>query len=128
MENKILRRKIIIREYDFNKVKTKALGHKDRYGTLYDRATFVPLTKDGLEKEYMIYLLKRDETSKTSPMDEWKPTDYPSTFLWHMRKRLYDEDYARWNIRFDDEGYILIRYNKITPETRLGWGTFELDY
>lgn len=123
---KLLRRKIIIREYDFKKIKTKALGHIDRYCTLYDRAMFTPINKDELEKEYLIFLLTKDENIKTiNPMNDWKPTDYPSSYLWHIKKRLYNEDYARWDCRFDEDGYLLIRYNKGTPETKLGWGVFE---
>lgn len=125
---KVLRRKIIIREYDFNKIKTKATAKIDRYDTLYDRATFTPINKDDLEKEYLIFLLTKDENDVTSnPMNSWKPTEFPSSYLWHMKKNLYNEDYARWDCRFDEESYLLVRYNKVTPETKLGWGIFEKD-
>ena len=123
---KLLRRKIIIREYDFNRIRTKATAKVDRYETLYDRATFIPINKDELEKEYLIFLLTKDESDKTSdPMNSWKPTEFPSSYLWHIKKQLYNEDYARWDCRFDDDGRVLIRYNKGTPETKLGWGVFE---
>lgn len=126
MKNKLLRRKIIIREYDFNKIRTKATAKVDRYETLYDRATFTPITKDELEKEYLIFLLTKDENDVTSnPMNSWKPTEFPSSYLWHMKKNLYNEDYARWDSRFDEDNYLLVRYNKVTPETKLGWGVFE---
>jgi hypothetical protein len=126
---KLLRRKIIIREYDFNKIKTKATAKVDRYETLYDRATFTPITKDELEKEYLIFLLTKDEgVGKTqNAMDHWKPTEFPSSYLYHMRKKLYSEEYTRWNIRFDNNGHLYIRYNKATPETKLGWAIFEKD-
>lgn len=129
MKNKLLRRKIIIREYDFKKIRTKALGNIDRYETLYDRATFTPITKDDLEKQYLLHLLTRDEGPKTNHnYDHWKPTDYPSSFLWQLRKNLYNEDYARWDSRFDEDGYLVVRYNKGKPETKLGWGVFEKDF
>lgn len=126
MKNKLLRREILIREYDFNKIKTKATAKVDRYCTLYDRATFTPITKDDLEKAYLVFLLTKDEHDITSnPMNSWKPTEFPSSYLWHIKKQLYNEDYARWESRFDDDGNLLIRYNKHTPETKLGWGLFE---
>ena len=124
---KLLRRKIIIRQYDFDKIKTKVTAKIDRYETLYDRATFTPITKDELEKEYLIFLLTKDEVvGKTqNVMDHWKPIEFPSSYLWHMKKNLYNEDYARWDCRFDENSYLLVRYNKGTPETKLGWAVFE---
>ena len=128
MGMKLLRRKIFIREYDFDKIKTKATAKVDRYETLYDRATFTPVKKDDLEKAYLVFLLTKDENDNTlNPMNSWKPTEFPSSYLWHIKKQLSNEDYARWDSRFDDDGYLLVRYNKTTPETKLGWGIFEKD-
>jgi hypothetical protein len=118
----LLSRKIIMREYDFIKelqpVPMKSGGHY----SLYDRAYFTPITKDGLEKEYLIHVL----TEKVSG-DSWKPTHTPAKYLYDMKKRLYSESYVKWQFRFCDDGYIWIRYNKNTPETKLGWGIFEMD-
>jgi hypothetical protein len=126
---RLLRRKILIREYDFNKVRTKATAKIDRHETLYDRASFTPITKNDLEKEYLVYLLTRDENNLTiNPMNSWKPTEYPSSYLWHIKKNLYNEDYARWNCNYCDEGYIWVQYNKATPISKLGWGVFEKDF
>jgi hypothetical protein len=129
MMKKILRRRILIREYDYNKIKTKATAKVDRYETLYDRSTFTPLTKDDLEKEYLVYLLTKDENDVTiNPMNSWKPTEYPASYLWHVKKSLYNEDYARWNCRFDDDGFLTVQYNKGTPESMIGWAVFEKEY
>jgi len=127
MKNKLLRRKVLIREYDFNKIKTKATAKINRYETLYDRATFTPITKDDLEKEYMLFILTKDEgVGKTqNPMDHWKPTEYPSSYLWCISKKLYNEDYARWESRFDEDGYLVVKHSKGKPETKLGWAVFE---
>ena len=124
-----LKRKIVIREYDFNKVRAQALS-KDHHGeSLYDSATFTPITIDDIEKEYMWYLLKRDENNLTiNPMNSWEPTKYPGSYLWLIRKNLYNKEYPRWKCRFDDDGYLLVRYNKGTPETKIGWGIFEKEY
>jgi len=129
MNKKLLRRKVLIREYDFNKIKTKATAKVDRYETLYDRVTFTPITKNDLEKEYLIYLLTKDENNVTNnPWNSWKPTDYPASYLWYIKKKLYNEDYARWDCRFDDDGFLLVQYSKGKPETKLGWGVFEKEY
>lgn len=124
-----LKRKILIREYDFNKLKSQALT-KDYHGeSLYDRATFTPITKNDLDKEYMLFVLLRDENDLTSnPMNSWKPTEFPNSYLLHVRKQCYNKEYPKWKCRFDDDGYLLIRYNKGTPETKIGWGMFEKEY
>ena len=70
MAIRTLRRKVIIREYDFNKVKEQAfmpvacMGISD---TLYDRAIFLPLNQDNLEK------LKVEEiTPKKEKLTLWQ--------------------------------------------------------
>ena len=65
MAIRTLRRKVIIREYDFNKVKEQAfmpiacMGISD---TLYDRASFLPLNQDNLEKLKVEEILKGKTT------------------------------------------------------------------
>lgn len=119
---KLLRRKIIIREYDFIKVQQRALTKGGGHYSLYDRASFVPITKDELEKEYLIHAL-----TETLSQDVWKPTNPPACYLYEMKKRLYCENYIHWKSRFCEHGYIWVRYSNATPETKLGWGIFEAE-
>jgi hypothetical protein len=71
----------------------------------------------------------KDENDVTiNPMNSWKPTEYPASYLWHVKKNLYNEDYARWNCRFDDDGFLTVQYNKGTPESMIGWAVFEKEY
>jgi hypothetical protein len=68
MKTRTLRRKVIIREYDYEKVYSQAfapLAHLGLDSTLYDRAEFIPLTKTKLEHENLIELLK--ESNRSNP-------------------------------------------------------------
>jgi hypothetical protein len=127
--NKILKRKVIIREYDYQKIKKQVQSYnKKNKDTLYDSVTFIPITKDSLEKDYIIYLLTKKETTKypnVYPDELYKPSEYPISFLRHMKKNLYDQEYIKWKARYNEDGYFLIRYNDSTPETMLGWAVLE---
>lgn len=124
MALRTLRRKVIIREYDFDKIKSYALStgkYQDEY-TLYDRADFVPFTKQSLEQEYMMKLLG-DKTKKGFA----KPAEYPANWLYEMRDYLYNEKYVQYHPEYDDDGYIYLQARNNTPRTRIGWGIFEKD-
>jgi hypothetical protein len=121
MKKRTLRRKIIIREYDFERVRDQAFRPLG-ICTLYDRAEFVPLNKDALEHENLIKLLKNGENKNL-----FKPTSVPAIFLFNIKDHLYDQKYIEWHSEYDDEGYIWVQARKNTPRTRLGWGVFEKD-
>ena len=57
---KVLRRRCVIREYDFKKVRGEALSTCYGYA-LYDRAEFIPLSKDNMQQEYLMSVLKGKE-------------------------------------------------------------------
>lgn len=125
MTLRTLRRKVIIREYDFNKVQNQAfapLAYMGLLETLYDRAEFRPLKKDDLEKENLLKLMK--EPDKSNP---FKPTEIPALFLFNIKDYLYNEKYIEWNAEYDEDGYIWVQARKNTPRSRLGWGYFEKD-
>lgn len=122
MKNRILRRKVIIREYDFEKVRAEAIGEVGfaRLGALYDRAEFTPLTLESLEKENVIDTLKGKER-------KYKALKQPNLMLHYLKDYLYNEKYPDWNIEYDEQGQLWIQARKNTPRTRLGWGIFEKD-
>ena len=122
MTNRILRRKVIIREYDFEKVRAEAIGEVGfmRWGALYDRAEFTPLTLESLEKENVVDLLKGKER-------KYKALKQPNLMLHYLKDYLYNEKYPDWNIEYDEQGQLWIQARKNTPRTRLGWGVFEKD-
>lgn len=122
MAVRILRRKVIIREYDFNKVRDQAFAPLGISGSLYDRAEFVPLTKKDLEIQNLVHVIKKGQDD--NPL---KPTGIPAAFLYNAKDYLYSAKYIDYHPEYDKEGYIWVQARKNTPRTRLGWGIFEKD-
>ena len=121
---KVIRRRVIMREYDFNKVVESTLTPSLYIvgDSLYDRAEFRPFTKDQVEKDAIIYALKYG--NKRNPL---RPVDLPSRLLLNASSYLYNNRYVNWHSWYDDEGYICIQSRKNNPVSRLGWGIFEKD-
>lgn len=118
-----LRRKVIIREYDFNKIREQVLTHHDGYA-LYDRVSFLPLNEDSLEKLKLQEILK----GKTGPITEvTADLTRPALLLYQLRDYLYNVRYTEWKVFTDDDGYLCVQSRKNTPKTRIGWGVFEKD-
>ena len=120
MAIRTLRRKVIIREYDYKKVSHDALMNRQSI-CLYDRASFTPVTFDDLEKQQIVELLK-------GKMDTtWRDLEQPALALYHVKDFLYDPRYYDWRVTFDDEGYLCVQARKNTPLSRIGWAIFEKD-
>ena len=124
MKTRTLRRKVIIREYDFEKVQIDALESSYGGHALYDRVTFIPLNQDTLEKLKLQEILK----GKTGPITEtnWELTS-PALLVYQLRDYLYDDRYYDWQVTTDQDGFLCVQSRKNTPKTRLGWGVFEKD-
>lgn len=127
MALRTLKRKIIIREYDFNKVREQAFAPLSCMGvvdSLYDRASFIPLSQHNLEKLKVEEILKgKTSIFKNIDMD----LKMPSLLVAQMRDYLYNTKYYNWRITVDEEGYLCVQARKNTPKSRLGWGVFEKD-
>jgi len=127
MNKRTLRRKVIIREYDYHKVSKEAFTPLIMMGlteTLYDRASFMPLNQDNLEKLKLQEILR----GKSGPMTEAEINlKAPASLLCHLRDYLYNKKYIEWTVFTDDEGFICVQARKNTPISRLGWGVFEKD-
>ncbi len=122
MALRTLKRKVIIREYDFVKVKEQATGLYFDGTALYDRVSFYPINRDNLEKENLLRILKNPD--KTNP---FKPTEVPALLLFNIKDYLFNQKYIEWNAEYDNDGYIWVQARKNTPRSRLGWGIFEKD-
>ena len=120
MKTRTRRRKVLIREYDFKRVERDALMER-QHGILYDRASFVPVSLDSLEKQQIVDLLK----GKTKLL--WSDLASPAVALYNVKDHLYDERYYGWDVTFDEEGYLCVQARKNTPLSRIGWGVFEKD-
>lgn len=124
MAIRTLKRKVIIREYDFNKIEEQALGFYYDGMALYDRVSFLPLNEHTLEQIKLVEILK----GKSGPLTEidWD-LKRPQLLIYQLRDYLYNDRYYHWRITTDDEGYVCVQARKNTPLSRIGWGVFEKD-
>ncbi len=127
MAIRTLRRKVIIREYDFKKVKAEAvnIGFASHI-ILYDRMTFTPLSEDSLEKLKLQEILK-GKTGPLTQVDTDLAWSKPLALVFQLRDYLYSDKYYRWRVTTDEEGYLCVQARKNTPKSRLGWAVFEKD-
>jgi hypothetical protein len=126
MAIRTLRRKVIIREYDFNKIRDQALGEGYYVDdtALYDRVSWTPINQENLEKLKIVEILK-GKSSKISNI-EWD-LKMPAVLVAQLKDYLYNEQYYRWKVTVDEQGYLCVQSKKNAPKTRLGWGVFEKD-
>lgn len=127
MKKRTLRRKVIIREYDFERVRDQAFAPLAMIGsseTLYDRAEFTPISQDNLEKLKIVEILKGKQTKLSEVELDLKR---PAILVAHLRDYLYNDRYYQWSVTVDDDGYVCVQARKNTPKSRLGWAVFEKD-
>ncbi len=127
MAIRTLRRKVIIREYDFEKVRQQAFAPLACMGitdSLYDRAEFTAINQENLEKLKVLEILKGKQ-SKLSEIE--LDLKRPAILVAHLRDYLYNNKYYIWNVTVDEEGYVCVQARKNTPKSRLGWAVFEKD-
>jgi hypothetical protein len=125
MRNRTLTRRIIIREYDFNRVRDEAFSVIMGEGSLYDRAEFTPMSNDTLEKLKLVELLKGKRTQLSQAALN---LEIPALTLYQLKDYLYSEKYCQWKVTIDEDGYLCVQARKNTPKSRIGWGVFEKDY
>jgi hypothetical protein len=125
MKTRTLRRQVIIREYDFKRVRDEAFAVVMGEGTLYDRAEFTPLNQENLEKLKVIEILKGKKSTAliTADLD----LKMPAMLVSQLKDYLYDDRYYHWHVTIDNDGYLCVQARKNTPKSRLGWGVFEKD-
>ena len=124
MAIRILRRKVIIREYDFEKVKREAFMPVG-LGSIYDRAEFTPLDQEALEKLKLVVILKGKQHDPLLFAD-WN-NNIPAMLLYNLKDYLYNQKYYEWNVSLDNEGYVCVQARKNTPKSRIGYAVFEKD-
>ena len=127
MAVRTLKRRVIIREYDFDKVRAQAFAPLSCMGildTLYDRAEFMPLNQHNLEKLKVAEILRGKSTLKDI---RWENA-MPARLVAQFSDYLYNKRYYDWQVTIDEEGFICVQARKNTPKSRLGWGIFEKDF
>lgn len=126
MTTRTLRRRTLMREYDYNKIKAQALHPRSEYGgtRLYDRSNFILLDQAGLEKLRLVEILK----GKDSPINDYSlDLNQPAMLLYKLKDFLYDERYYNWNVSLDEQGCVCIQARANTPKSKIGMATFEKD-
>lgn len=126
MSKRTLRRQVIIREYDYGKVRDQALGGLIYDGmALYDRANFTPLNQEELEKLKVVDILRGKKS--TALLEADLDLKMPARLVAQLKDYLYDSRYYNWNITVDADGFLCVQSRKNTPRSRLGWAVFEKD-
>lgn len=120
MTTRTLRRRVIIRETDFEKVRRRAflpIG----VDVLYDRAEWRPITREEIERDMIIRGLKGEEMPRGG---SWL---IPEDYLLYNQDRLYNDRYTAWAACYDRDGFMTVQAKKNLPVVRLGWAVFEKD-
>lgn len=121
---KTLRRRCIIREYDFKKQYARSLIY-------YDTATFKPLSLAQLEKEVVFKRLKGETWTSHKYVLGDPDSVYKAPKLWllYMKDYLYNPEYHSWNITTEgDDQTIFVQYRNNTPKSCLGWAEYIYQY
>ncbi len=118
MAVKLLRRRTLIREIDFDKIRR-------RCQTLYTRVSWQPVYMSDLEQLVMFDILR----GKLGSLDSAKFTHVwnAKEMLNYFRPQLWDKDYVRAQITVQDNR-VMVRYNRASPRCQLGWMECEFDY
>jgi hypothetical protein len=119
MKTRTLTRRIIIREYDFNRVRDEAFSVISGNGSLYDRAEFTPMSNDTLEKLKLVELLKGKRTQLSQAALN---LEIPALTLYQLKDYLYSEKYCQWKVTIDEDGYLCVQARKNTPKSRIRLG------
>lgn len=110
---KTLRRRVLIRELDWQRIQRQALR-------LYDRAEFAPVTCTEIQHEYLLGVLQGKNPVQPD-------LSYPAQYLNAIRDRLYDVNYAQWH-SYQDNDLIYVKSRGNARPSCLGWARFERDY
>lgn len=114
---KTLKRRTLIRESDFYRIRARALR-------LYDRVEFTPVSCKEIEQEYMLNILAGDPNKhRDSPPN----LQYPRSYLRTIKNKLYDSKYAEW-LSYQDNDLIYVKSRGNARPSCLGWARFERDY
>ena len=119
---KKIRRRVLIREYDYRKIVTNNYGGIMFDGMmLYTRSEFTPLTRDAIEKE-VVWQNLTDDSRKL-----WQYRNYDRQMFNGMKDYLYNPRYMQWRVVWDAEDYLCVQARSNTPCSRMGWAVFEYD-
>ena len=116
---RLLRRRVIIREIDFGKLKQQALHPTHELQPLYDTAVFVPINAKELANTYLLNLLKGPKPGPEQYHDELK------RYLSVQEHSLYNPSYLKYSIYSTESGQVYVQSRKDFKPSQLGWGILE---
>jgi hypothetical protein len=122
IKKKTLRRRVLIREYDYRK---KLLPQSRG---LYDRVEFTPITRTSNEQEYMWAVLNNRRIEIYGEM-QFDPADL-QTFMYNqkIRSQLYSKQYLEYHVYWHPvDGTAVIYSRADRPSSVLGWAVLEKD-
>lgn len=106
----MVKRRIIIREYDYDK-QLKDLNRQ------YVSVSFTPLKKEYFERRATYFALK----GKQYLADQYSFYEYPNSMLSRFTNlKLHNRNYPTWLVKFDADTYLTIRAGLRQPESKLG--------
>ena len=111
---KLVKRRVLIREYDFEK------KLKPQAKWLYSNVTFEPINQKTLEQEYMWATLQNKNPPRTLSIPallNWVKSSGIGT-VYSLRYNNYDYDW-------DENGNAVLQYAINKPRSLLGWATLE---
>ena len=116
---KTLKRTVIIRDADLEKLLKRAIK-------LYDRVDIEPMTYRGLQQENLIAKLKAPHDS-TIPLIRPLPDVYED--MLYREQTMYDRKYMNWQFTVDyPDGQIWVQSKINQPRQQLFRVVFERDY
>ena len=117
---KPIRRRVLIREYDYRKMVTNAYGGIIYDGMmLYNKSEFIPLTKIMIEQEEAWAVL-------SNKRHVWMYASRGiNNIFYGMADYLYNPRYESWAKSWDEDEYLCVQARVNTPRSRIGWATFE---
>ena len=120
MGMKPIRRRVLIREYDYQKMITNSYGGIVYDGMmLYNKSEFEPLTKTRIEQEQTWATL-------ASKRQVWQYAGRGVSHIFYgMKDYLYNPRYMEWKSTWDEDEYLCVQARVNTPKSRIGWATFE---
>jgi hypothetical protein len=114
MAVKLLRRRTLIREIDFDKI------HR-RCAELYTRVSWQPISISDLEQLVILDVLR----GKLESINDRSLS--AKEMLNYFRPQLWNQDYVRAQVTVQDNR-VMVRYNRASPRCQLGWMECEFDY
>ena len=121
-----LRRRVIIKENDFSKLRRDCLRNTPGLGSLYDRVSFEPINIKDLEQRYMIDVLNGKVYAETDP--EKQSIKRPYRYIRYFEKFLYNKSYLGYKVHINETGDMHLQHRKNTPMYRIGWAIAEKDF